>query len=399
MRKLADKEITDISGVYGAGLCCGIKTGATNVKRDLAFVYVPEAVSCAGVVTTNKFRAPCIYHTEKAIRTGQIKAIIVNSGNANAATGEKGFEAVKQTAKMAAELLNLQPENIAIASTGIIGVALPVDRLCSGLESLLANPKTNFGEQVTEAIMTTDLVPKKIFIEKEIAGKLVQVAGIAKGSGMISPNMATMLAYLVTDAEVPQELLQTMFSEAVDRSFNMMSVDTDTSTSDMALIFSTGKVSGVVNYGDQLQELIDEACVSLAKQIARDGEGATKLIEAQVIGANSLSDARAIAKSIIDSPLIKTAIHGADPNWGRVAMAIGKVNTANLDAARVEISFAGHKVFADGKPLEFNREQIIKELKQETVVVGVDLRVGEFSAIAWGCDLTKGYIDINTDYS
>lgn len=390
-------EITDIAGVYGSGMNCGIKPG----KNDLAFLFVPDAVACAAVVTRNIFCAPCIVHTKNCAARGVIKALVVNSGNANAATGDQGARNVRTTAEAAAKFLGLKPEEVAVASTGIIGVPLPIEKLQSGLEQLLESPRVKNGDAVSAAILTTDLCSKKVFLQKEIGGKLISIAGIAKGSGMIAPNMATMLGYLALDLALPQETLQSIFVEAVDASFNMVSVDTDTSTSDMALLFSTGaiKLELTEQHLDAVSELIRQACVELAKMIARDGEGATKLIEVTVAGAQNLSDARVAAKSIIDSPLVKTAIHGADPNWGRVMMAIGKHPSVVVETERVKVYFGEHLIFANSKATDFEEQVLVEELKQPTVRIKVELGVGQAEATAWGCDLTKGYIDINTDYN
>jgi glutamate N-acetyltransferase/amino-acid N-acetyltransferase len=267
-----------------------------------------------------------------------------------------------------------------------------------GLPTLLSATSRKGGDEFAEAIMTTDLVPKEYFRERTIGGKKVKVAGVCKGSGMIAPNMATMLAFLVTDARIPRRLFQELLREVTDESFNMTSVDTDTSTNDMFLAFSTGGVE--INPAKDraaLKELLLDCAVDLAKQIARDGEGATRLVEVKVSGGKTLRQARAVAKSVVDSPLVKTAIHGADPNWGRVAAATGKVSGVVAD--KVSISFAGTKVLQKGQPLRFNRDTLRARLNKPTVVVEVALGLGKFSATAWGCDLTHGYVDINTEYN
>ena len=394
-------EITDIDGVFGAGISCGIKSGDKSGKKDLAYLFVPNATACAAVATKNLFCAPCIEHNRACLESGTIKAIVVNSGNANAATGAEGAKHVQQTAQAAAELLGLAACEVAISSTGIIGVPLPIAKVLDGLSILLKDPSAKGGDSVSQAILTTDLCSKKVALERSVGGVMLRIAGIAKGSGMIAPNMATMLSYLAIDAAVPQELLQKLFSNAVDESFNMVSVDTDTSTSDMALLFATGskRVDLDNDSIEALQGLITDACISLAQQIARDGEGATKLIEVRVVGARTIRDARRLAKNIIDSPLVKTAIHGADPNWGRVMMALGKDPEVTVEPNRAEIRFGEYLIFSEGRPREFSEPDLVALLKRDTVRITADLQIGSAAATAWGCDLTKGYIDINTDYN
>ncbi|MCB0322342.1 MAG: bifunctional glutamate N-acetyltransferase/amino-acid acetyltransferase ArgJ, partial [Bdellovibrionales bacterium] len=299
-------------------------------------------------------------------------------------------------------LLALEPEQVAVASTGIIGVQLPMETLLTGLDSLLRQPRAQDGVGAAEAIMTTDLVRKEVFLERQIGGTSVAIAGMAKGSGMIAPNMGTMLAYLALSVPVPQELLQELFAEACDASFNMVSVDSDTSTSDMALLFATGNQVLSFDRLDiraPLAALVTEACVELAKMIARDGEGAEKLIEVRVRNATTLPEARRIALNIVNSPLVKTAVHGGDPNWGRIAMAVGKDPSVTVDPDRVDLFFGNEQVFRQGAPLPQARERVRKELAGPEVIITADLNLGAADAVAWGCDLTKRYVDINVDYS
>jgi glutamate N-acetyltransferase/amino-acid N-acetyltransferase len=386
--------LNKISGVFSGAVSAGIS--ARKGKLDLAFLYIPECYSAAGVFTRSAFAAPCVSFTRAGIKNA--KALIVNSGNANAATGRRGLENCKLTAEIAAGCLGLKAGEVVVSSTGIIGKQLPMECFRDGLPTLLSATSRKGGDEFAEAIMTTDLVPKEYFRERTIGGKKVKVAGVCKGSGMIAPNMATMLAFLVTDARIPRRLFQELLREVTDESFNMTSVDTDTSTNDMFLAFSTGGVE--INPAKDraaLKELLLDCAVDLAKQIARDGEGATRLVEVKVSGGKTLRQARAVAKSVVDSPLVKTAIHGADPNWGRVAAATGKVSGVVAD--KVSISFAGTKVLQKGQPLRFNRDTLRARLNKPTVVVEVALGLGKFSATAWGCDLTHGYVDINTEYN
>jgi glutamate N-acetyltransferase / amino-acid N-acetyltransferase len=394
---MTDKTITDIEGVFANGTSCGIKEQAP----DLAFIYVPNAYASAGAFTRNKFSAPCIHYTRKCLQASVLKAVIINSGNANAATGEEGLANSARTAALAAALLKLRPEEVAVASTGIIGKQLPMDKIEAGLANLLANPGARCGERALEAIMTTDTRPKRVHLSREIGGALVSVAGICKGSGMIAPNMGTMLSFLVTDARLDGGALQEMLLSAVDESFNMTSVDTDTSPNDMALLIATGR-RGLEGQTERqaFLELLTSACQSLCRQIAADGEGAHRLIEVRVQGAASRQDARAVAKSVVDSPLVKTALHGADPNWGRIIAAAGKRPECKFDWERVDLELQGVLVFRDGAATDPQaREALFALLKQPEIKVVLDLHQGAHSAAAWGCDLSKGYIDINTHYN
>jgi glutamate N-acetyltransferase/amino-acid N-acetyltransferase len=355
------------------------------------------------VFTRNAFRAACISHTESSLRAGTLKAVVVNSGNSNAATGAKGVEHVKRTAQRAAALLKLDPAQVAVASTGIIGVPLPIDTLEAGLDKIFSEPLQSDGAAAAEAICTTDLCTKESFKTASIGGVEISVSGFAKGSGMIAPNMGTMLAFLASDARVPSPILQEMFKEAVDASFNMVSVDTDTSTSDMALLFATGEKDLCIDDDSSrraFQLLLTEVCIELARMIARDGEGAEKLIEVRVEGAESQSDARQIALSIVSSPLVKTAIHGADPNWGRVIMALGKTPGVSIAPERVDLYFGNVQVLSKSAICaDYSADQLSETMKSSEVLVRVCLNIGDAEASAWGCDLTKRYVDINVDYN
>lgn len=394
-----NKWFTDLEGVYAGGIHSGCKYSG---KKDLSFIYVPDAVASAGVFTQNQCCGANITLTRKSLKTNTLKAIIINSGNSNAATGAEGVRNAKRMAKKTAECLGLNPSEVGVASTGIIGVQLNIDKIEAGIDTLLADPKIKDGEAAAAGIMTTDLVVKHVFKEAKIGKKVIQVAGIAKGSGMIEPNMATMLSFLVTNADIPQPTFQEWLKEAVDKSFNMISVDTDTSTSDMVVAFATGERQFSLSNKDEVEQykaLLTDVCIELGKKIARDGEGATKIIECQVTGAATHADARAVAKSVINSPLIKTAIHGGDPNWGRLLMAVGKTPGIKVNAAKLSFKFGNCLVFKDGEPTTFHKETAAAELKHEHVVVYVDLGLSSGTATAWGCDLTKGYIDINVDYN
>lgn len=389
------KTLSDLNGVYTSAVSCGIKKD----KLDLSYIYVPNAVASAAVFTTNLFCAPCITRNRKALSQTITKAIIINSGNANVMTGPEGIKSTDQSAEEAAKLLNLKPEEILTASTGIIGVRFPIEKLVSGLQLLLKDPLQRDGALTAEAILTTDLVKKEVYLAKDISEGQLEIAGIAKGSGMIAPNMATMLSFLVVNVDVPSGILQSMLKRAVHNSFNMISVDTDTSTSDQVIVIASGEIKIKDSEYTIFEKVLSEACQTLAKKIARDGEGATKLIEVRVHGAKSEFDARTVARNIGDSPLIKTAMHGADPNWGRVIMAAGKNPEVSLDTENLDLAFQGIPVLSKSIPTGITRAELKSLLEEDTILIELNLNLGKEQAVFWSCDLTKGYIDINVDYN
>lgn len=393
------KNVTSLPGVYASGISAGIKV---NGKKDLAFVFVPNACGSAGVFTVNAFAAPPLQVCKQALSRGVVKAVIVNSGNANAGTGTAGLRDAKKTAATAARLLGLKPGEVAVSSTGIIGRPMPMDVVEKGLRVLLADAYARNGDAAAQAIMTTDLTRKEVFVTGTVGGEKISIAGFAKGSGMIAPNMATMLGFLVTDANINSKTLNSLLRRAVDDSFNMTSVDTDTSTNDMVLMFATGTKGKQLRSQTELGQfltLLTKACQHLSKQIAADGEGATKLIEVSVTGAKSVRDAKGIAKNIVNSPLVKTAIHGADPNWGRVIAAAGKEPLYKVDPNKVDLTFAAKIVMRRGKIVPHNRATIRKLMSGKAVSIHINLNLGTASAQAWGCDLTHGYVDINVSYN
>ena len=396
---MSSQTITDITGVFASGISAGIKKSGA---KDLAYIYLPQCHASAGVFTRNHWAAPCVHYSRSCLAQGTIKAVIVNSGNANAATGKEGAEDVLTTARTAAELLRLKPEEVAIASTGVIGKRLPMDRIISGLKTLLADPYQRNGQAAVEGIMTTDKFPKTTFREAVVGKNSIAIGGMTKGCGMIAPNMATNLSFLATDARIDQSILQTLLRQAVDETFNMTSVDTDTSTNDMLFLFSTGEKHIDQDNARELADFtkaLTVACENLAVQLVKDGEGATKVIEVRVLGAASTRDARTIARDIANSPLVKTAVYGEDPNWGRVIMAVGKNPENTLDLTKFELYFGDTQIMHNGSPLPIDRDQVRPELQRDYVTITVKLNVGSAEAKAWGCDLTHGYIDINTQYS
>ena len=391
-------SITQIKGVYASGIHSGVKKKAL----DLAYIYVPNAVASAGTFTKHAFAASSVILTRKNLLKHTLKAVIINSGNSNAGTGEEGARHTKICIKHAASLLNLHQYEIGMSSTGIIGVPLPVEKVVSGLDTLLSVSLKEEGDLAAKAIMTTDTFVKQAYRELKIGKKTFQVAGMAKGSGMISPNMATMLAYVVVNASVSSELLQEWLSEAVEKSFNMISVDTDTSTSDMVLAFATGEHKFQLTDTesvDAFKGLLLDVCIDLAKLIIKDGEGSKKTIEVTVSGAASGSQAKQCALNVANSPLVKTAIHGADPNWGRLIMAGGKDPLVKVNPKKVDIFIGDYIVFKQGSPMDFDEALVKEVLSREYVPLSINLNLNYGTARAWGCELTKGYIDINTDYN
>ncbi|MFA5879885.1 MAG: bifunctional glutamate N-acetyltransferase/amino-acid acetyltransferase ArgJ [Candidatus Margulisiibacteriota bacterium] len=392
------KTITDLDGVYAGAVASGIKKD----KLDLAFIFIPKVYSTAGVFTKNKFIAPCLELTKKNLNKKNFKAIIINSGNANAATGKQGLKNAKKTAEIAAKILDIKAAEIGVASTGIIGVQLPMEKLEIGLDKLLANPLVKKGNLVAEAIKTTDLITKEVYVAEIIDGKEIVIAGVAKGSGMIAPNMGTMLAFLVTNAKISPKNLKSFLKDSVDDSFNMVSVDTDSSTNDMVLLSSTGENElnfNSINNIKAFQALLDQATIELARLIAIDGEGAEHLIEVNINGASKRKEAKKLALNVVNSPLVKTAVHGADPNWGRVLAALGKDPDLKVKPHLVDLYIQGYQIIEQGEILSFNRDELILALKQKEVKINIDLNIAKGQATAWGCDLTKGYIDINSKYN
>lgn len=388
--------ITDVEGVYAGGLSCGIKE---NCGADLAFIYVPQAAGAAGVFTRNAFAAAPVQLSREHLSAGAVKACVINSGSANAGTGPDAILHARRMTDRAAELLGLERRQVAVASTGCIGKPLPIARIEAGLDRLLQAPLPRDGSAAAGAIMTTDTRAKEVFYQTNAGGQTVQVGGIAKGSGMIAPNMATMLAFLATNAALPSASLRELLAAAVDDTFNMVSVDGDNSTNDSVLLFSGSAAPCTTAVTAAVRELLFEACRDLARQIAADGEGATRLIEAVVRGAASRGDARRLARSIIESPLVKTAMHGADPNWGRIIAAAGKVDGCRIDPDRVELVLQGCPVLQAGRPVPFERPALARLLNAAKVEIVLDLHLGKDAAAAWGCDLTARYVEINTEYS
>lgn len=384
-------------GYSAVGLSCGIYGDGT---KDIALIASDRPASAAGVFTTNIVQAAPVHLNREHLADGKAQAILVNSGNANACTGEKGMANARHEADIVSKALTLQPEDVLVNSTGVIGVQLPMDLLEAGIARTL-DGLGNGWDDTSEAIMTTDTVPKRVSATIEIGGKTVKVTGMAKGSGMIAPNMATMLCFIVTDAGVSPQNLKSSLSSATQNSFNCLTVDGDMSTNDTILVLAndaaeTGELSG--ENLDRFNEALETVCISLAKQVARDGEGATKLITIRVAGAASADAGRTIGLSVANSSLVKTAVFGQDPNWGRILCAMGYAGV-EFDPDNISVSMAGLPIFEDGAGLKFNHDQAVRALDTENISIDIDLKSGSAESIVYTCDLTYDYIRINAEYT
>ncbi|HEV2473519.1 MAG TPA: bifunctional glutamate N-acetyltransferase/amino-acid acetyltransferase ArgJ, partial [Chthonomonadales bacterium] len=373
------------------GFCAAAaRAGLKAQGDDVALICCASGAAAAGVFTTNQVAAPCVEWTRRVIAGGTVRAVVVNAGNANACNGPAGVEDNLAMARLAAESVNARPEEVCVASTGVIGHPLQLDLVSRGIAVSAAS--LGRGEErdaaVARAIMTTDTVPKyaAVELESDLWQGAVRLGGMCKGSGMIAPNMATMLAYITTDAAAPADLLQRALERAVAVSFNSITVDGDTSTNDMCLLLAGGNGPAIsdVEFED-FSEAVTRLCVTLAKKIARDGEGATKLIEVAVYGAATEQDARQIARTIAESPLVKTAIFGCDPNWGRILMAVGRAGP-KIDANRVDVSIGPERVCCAGAAVPFNRETAHQHLRGDPVRILVDLNLGCGASTFWTCE-------------
>ncbi len=392
--------VTSPQGFVAGVAQAGIKK---TDRYDIALVYSQVPARGAGVYTTNKFLAAPVIISQKHLAHGLARGFVVNSGCANACTGDVGLENAYLMAAKAAEIIGCMPEEVAVASTGVIGVQLPMPKIIKGIEEAGAAPSQEKGHLAAQAIMTTDTCSKEIAIAIEIEDRKVVLGGMAKGSGMIHPNMATMLGFITTDAAISSHCLQEALKEATDVSFNMITVDGDTSTNDMVLLFANG-LAGNSEITDKesagyktFARALTEVCTALAKMIARDGEGATKLIEVQVENAPDDKGARTIAKTIAGSSLVKTAIFGEDANWGRIICAVG-YSGVDFNPDLVDVYLGDLPVARDGAGLTFDEEKARQILQEDKVVIKVDMKQGKGQSTAWGCDLSYDYVKINAAY-
>ena len=388
-----------------AGVTCRIARARYKEwdRCDLTFVELAENTAVAGVLTKSKCPSPEVEYCRAALNGGKARGLVVNAGNANAFTGARGMAAVEKIVSLVSAHLGCSETEIFVSSTGVIGVPLPQDKAEAGLKSVFEAQPCSW-EDAAATIMTTDTFPKLASATAVVGGKTVHLSGIIKGSGMIAPDMATMLGYIFTDATVDARFLQQMLSAATAKSFNCITVDSDTSTSDTVLAFATGqsKAPALTSFDDDgadaFQAALSDLCMQLAHLVVRDGEGASKFIEIAVTGADSDDSAKRIALSIANSPLVKTAIAGEDANWGRVVMAVGKAGEP-ADRDSLAISFGGVTVARDGLVVpDYDEAPVAAHLKGSEIDIAVDIGLGEGKAKVWTCDLTHGYININADY-
>lgn len=400
-----ENAVTQTPGFRAAGVHVGVKT-SNKEKKDVALIYSEKPCAVAGMFTTNVVKAAPVYYDMKVVENGRAQAIIANSGNANACTGEQGEKDAAAMAAAAGAVLGLKAEEVLVCSTGVIGHNMPMDRVLSGIKAAAANLSSDGGRDAAEAILTTDVYRKEISKTVDLNGITVTISGMAKGSGMICPNMATMLCFITTDAAIDSKVLQMALKESVALSFNQISVDGDMSTNDTVLMLANGMAgnAAITLNSESYQKFVavlKDICFYLAKKIARDGEGATHLLEAHVIHAASEEDALKAAKSVVSSDLVKAAIFGKDANWGRIICAAG-YSGAKFDQSKVDISLSSYSgeilVAKNGGGLEFDEDYALKILSEENITAIIDLKAGEFSGKAWGCDLTYDYVKINADY-
>mgnify|MGYP000857248952 FL=1 len=405
MIKVVSGGVTAPKGYQAIGIAAGIK----KRRKDMALIYSEALCRTAGTFTTNIVKAAPVKWDQSIVygnKTAQ--AVVINSGIANACTGAEGYGYCRQTAKKTAELFGIQEQEVLVASTGVIGKQLPMDKITAGIETMqkMLSESEAAGTLAAEAIMTTDTVKKEIAVEVEIGGKTVTVGGMSKGSGMIHPNMCTMLSFVVTDADISQELLQKALSENVKDTYNMISVDGDTSTNDTCLLLANGMAGNapVIQENEDYAvfcEALDFVNTYLAKSMAADGEGATALFEVKVVGARDKAQAVTLAKSVVSSTLTKAAVFGHDANWGRILCAMG-YSGAQFDPDTVDLYFESAvgkiKVIEDGVATDYSEEEATKILSEKEVTVIADIKMGDAYAAAWGCDLTYDYVRINADY-
>jgi glutamate N-acetyltransferase / amino-acid N-acetyltransferase len=367
--------------------------GIKDSTLDLTVIYSTVRARAAAMFTRNRFPGAPVIIGRKHIAKGYVQALVINSKNANVAMGKQGIDDAIETCRIVGKELGISPYDVLPFSTGVIGRPLPMDKIRAGLRGIREELKPNNLKLAAEAIMTTDKYPK--YFSCQVGPGII--AGIAKGAGMVEPNMATMLVYLMTDAALPAASLRPMLKRVVDRTFNSMSIDTDTSTSDTVVLMANG-LAGAVNQR-AFEAALLKVCEYLTREMARSGEGATKLITVDVTGAKNGAQAKRVAKSVVNSPLVKTAVYGCDPNWGRVIMAVGKTFDPSIEPKKVTVRFGDTNVFKKGSPVDSDLEALRKYLGQSEVIIRVDIGTGKASARVWGCDLTEGYIKENAYYT
>lgn len=399
MIKKDTQGVTFAKGFTAAGVKAGIKKSG---NLDVAVVYTKTQAVVAGTFTQNKVAAAPVYVSKEVVATGTAHAIVANAGCANACTGQQGLDDAHKMAQIAADELGVNANDVIVGSTGVIGVNLPMDKLEAGIKDAVANLSVDGSDNAGRAIITTDTHSKSVTCEFELSGKTVRMGAIAKGSGMIRPNMATMLCYITTDIAIDQALLQKAVSGCVEKSFNMISVDGDMSTNDMVIVLANGEANNekITEENADYQIFFDKLmmlCTELAKQIAADGEGASKFLTINVKGAKSFADAKTVGMAIANSPLVKTAFFGEDPNWGRVICAVG-YSGADMVPEKTVVKFGGITIFANGTGATYDEKALAHVMKEKDIVIDIELNMGQEDATVWSCDLSYEYVKINGEY-
>lgn len=399
MIKKDTQGVTFAKGFTAAGVKAGIKKSG---NLDVAVIYTKTQAVVAGTFTQNKVAAAPVYVSKEVVATGTAHAIVANAGCANACTGQQGLDDAHKMAQIAADELGVNADDVIVGSTGVIGVNLPMDKLEAGIKDAVANLSADGSDNAGRAIITTDTHSKSVTCEFELSGKTVRMGAIAKGSGMIRPNMATMLCYITTDIAINQALLQKAVSGCVEKSFNMISVDGDMSTNDMVIVLANGEANNakITEENADYQIFFDKLmmlCTELAKQIAADGEGASKFLTINVKGAKSFADAKTVGMAIANSPLVKTAFFGEDPNWGRVICAVG-YSGADMVPEKTVVKFGGITIFANGTGATYDEKALAHVMKEKDIVIDIELNMGQEDATVWSCDLSYEYVKINGEY-
>ena len=399
MIKKDTQGVTFAKGFTAAGVKAGIKKSG---NLDVAVIYTKTQAVVAGTFTQNKVAAAPVYVSKEVVATGTAHAIVANAGCANACTGQQGLDDAHKMAQIAADELGVNADDVIVGSTGVIGVNLPMDKLEAGIKDAVANLSADGSDNAGRAIITTDTHSKSVTCEFELSGKTVRMGAIAKGSGMIRPNMATMLCYITTDIAIDQALLQKAVSGCVEKSFNMISVDGDMSTNDMVIVLANGEANNakITEENADYQIFFDKLmmlCTELAKQIAADGEGASKFLTINVKGAKSFADAKTVGMAIANSPLVKTAFFGEDPNWGRVICAVG-YSGADMVPEKTVVKFGGITIFANGTGATYDEKALAHVMKEKDIVIDIELNMCQEDATVWSCDLSYEYVKINGEY-
>ena len=400
--KIRINDVGDIcspKGFLSGSIFSGIKSPGQD-KRDIGIIFSETECVSAGTFTQNSVVSPSVTWTKEINSDGNIRAIVANSGCANCAVGEQGLIDAKEMASITSNALDINENQVAVASTGIIGVELPMALMRKFIPQIKLDK--NDGNGFARSILTTDTKTKEISVSFQIDGMEINVAGVAKGSGMIHPNMATMLAFITTDANIEKKILQNSLNNSVAKSFNQISVDGDQSTNDTVLVLANGlaKNKKIISSNDskKFSEALDIVCVFLAKEIAKDGEGNTRLIEATVSGAKTTEDARLAARYVVNSNLVKTAVYGRDPNWGRIIMAVG-ASQIPIDESKIEIFVNDIQIVSEGIAISYNHQSIVIAMSEEIIRFNINLNIGSYSGVAWGSELTEEYVVFNSAYT